>query len=101
MNRKSYATGRAKFYNTITAPWKRTGILSLTDDEPLEGEVAEADVPVIVWCVALLTLAPRTSLAQYNTAEISGVVKDTQGAVLPGAVVWKFLRTPNVIAAMF
>ena len=42
---------------------------------------------LIVWCVALLTLAPRTSAAQYNTAEIGGVVKDPQGAVLPGAIV--------------
>ncbi|HEV3061944.1 MAG TPA: carboxypeptidase-like regulatory domain-containing protein [Vicinamibacterales bacterium] len=41
----------------------------------------------ILWCVTLLALLPRTSVAQYNTAEISGVVKDTQGALLPGAIV--------------
>ena len=38
---------------------------------------------------ALAMVAPTaaTARAQYNTAEISGVVNDTQGGVLPGAVV--------------
>ncbi len=34
--------------------------------------------------VGALVLGAGTSLAQYNTAEISGVVKDEQGGVLPG-----------------
>ena len=34
-----------------------------------------------------LSLSPGTGLAQYNTAEIAGVVKDAQGGVLPGAMV--------------
>src|SRR4051812_20177076 len=33
------------------------------------------------------TLLPSAALAQYNTAELSGVVKDAQGGVLPGATV--------------
>ncbi len=32
-------------------------------------------------------LTAGTSLAQYNTAEISGTVKDPQGGVLPGVTV--------------
>jgi hypothetical protein len=36
----------------------------------------------------VLSLLPTSAaLAQYTTAEISGVVKDTQGAVVPGATV--------------
>ena len=35
----------------------------------------------------ILVLTVGTARAQYNTAEISGVVKDTQGGVLPGAIV--------------
>ncbi|MEQ1731734.1 MAG: carboxypeptidase-like regulatory domain-containing protein, partial [Vicinamibacterales bacterium] len=35
--------------------------------------------------VGALAFAPRTSSAQYNTAEISGVVRDVQGGALPGA----------------
>ena len=34
--------------------------------------------------IGALILVARTSLAQYNTAEISGVVKDVQGGVVPG-----------------
>ena len=34
--------------------------------------------------VGALILVARPSLAQYNTAEISGVVKDVQGGVVPG-----------------
>ena len=34
-----------------------------------------------------LILTANTSFAQYNTAEIGGVVKDAQGGVLPGALV--------------
>src|SRR5216684_2982976 len=34
-----------------------------------------------------LMLTAQRGFAQYNTAEISGVVKDSQGAVLPGATV--------------
>src|SRR3990167_7256290 len=37
--------------------------------------------------LAALVLSAGTGLAQYNTAEIGGVVKDTQGGVLPGATV--------------
>ena len=36
----------------------------------------------------VLSLTTETALAQYNTAELGGVVKDTQGGVLPGATVW-------------
>src|ERR1051326_8419740 len=35
----------------------------------------------------LLTCAPAKGLAQFNTAEISGVVADSQGGVLPGTTV--------------
>jgi hypothetical protein len=34
-----------------------------------------------------LNLTATTSSAQYNKAEIQGVVKDDQGGVLPGATV--------------
>ncbi len=37
--------------------------------------------------LSLLLLTGGTSFAQYNTAEISGVVKDDQGGVLPGVSV--------------
>src|ERR1700724_1344581 len=40
-----------------------------------------------VWLALLVTLVPSTARAQYNTAEISGVVKDAQGGVLPGATI--------------
>ena len=37
--------------------------------------------------VSLLVLTAGTTFAQYNTAEISGVVKDAQGGALPGTTV--------------
>jgi hypothetical protein len=40
----------------------------------------------VVWLAGVLLGASRVS-AQYNTAEIGGVVKDVQGGVLPGATV--------------
>jgi hypothetical protein len=33
-----------------------------------------------------LVLAARSASAQYNTAEVAGVVKDSQGGVLPGEI---------------
>jgi hypothetical protein len=39
------------------------------------------------WLALLTALVPCTASAQYNTAEISGIVRDTQGGVLPGATV--------------
>jgi hypothetical protein len=87
MDLKRYATAPAKFYNTITAPSKRTGIVCLTVMSSPSGKLWRPRLPVIVCCAALLALAPRTSAAQYNTAEVGGVVKDAQGAVLFGAVV--------------
>lgn len=35
----------------------------------------------------VFVLAPATAFAQYNTAEIAGVVKDEQGGAVPGATV--------------
>ncbi len=35
----------------------------------------------------VVVLAPRNSVAQYNTAELRGVVRDAQGGALPGATV--------------
>jgi hypothetical protein len=43
-------------------------------------------VRLIAACV-VLAVTPRSALAQYNTAELSGVVRDAQGGVLPGATV--------------
>ena len=37
--------------------------------------------------VAIIVAAPPLAVAQTNTGEISGVVRDSQGGVLPGAVV--------------
>src|SRR5437867_2670717 len=37
--------------------------------------------------VLAFVLAAAAASAQYNTAEINGVVKDEQGAVIPGAAV--------------
>ena len=37
--------------------------------------------------LAALTLTPRVGEAQYNTAQLEGVVRDVQGGVLPGATV--------------
>ncbi|PYS26016.1 MAG: hypothetical protein DMG11_21530 [Acidobacteria bacterium] len=42
---------------------------------------------IIIAFAVVFTLAPRATLAQYNTAEIGGVVTDPQGAVLPGATI--------------
>ena len=42
---------------------------------------------IIIAFAVVFTLAPRASLSQYNTAEIGGVVTDTQGAVLPGTTI--------------
>src|ERR1700730_14162502 len=39
------------------------------------------------WLTLLMAFVPSTARAQYNTAEISGVVRDAQGGVLPGAMV--------------
>ncbi|HUL51091.1 MAG TPA: TonB-dependent receptor [Candidatus Nitrosotalea sp.] len=44
-------------------------------------------LPTFFMFVAIVTLIPPASFAQYNTAEISGVVADTQGAVVPGGSV--------------
>ena len=41
---------------------------------------------LLLACVASL-LIPAAAAAQYNTAELSGTVKDEQGGVLPGATV--------------
>jgi hypothetical protein len=41
----------------------------------------------LVLAATLIVAAPIPCFAQYNTAEISGVVKDAQGGVLPGAIV--------------
>ncbi len=38
-----------------------------------------------LFVVAAFALSARVGSAQYNTAEINGVVKDSQGGVLPGA----------------
>ena len=40
-----------------------------------------------MFTVAVFALTARTGSAQYNTAEIEGVVTDSQGGVLPGAAV--------------
>src|SRR5262245_6253720 len=37
--------------------------------------------------VAIILLGAGTGFAQYNTAEIAGVVRDAQGGVLPGVIV--------------
>ena len=46
---------------------------------------------VIRWRSALLAfflaLSPSTAAAQINTGEISGIVRDSVGGVLPGATV--------------
>ena len=39
------------------------------------------------WLAALFALAASVATAQTNNAEVSGVVRDSQGAVLPGAMV--------------
>ena len=45
-------------------------------------------VPIIApLFLAVLLLGPKSSYAQYNTAEIGGVVQDAQGGALPGASV--------------
>jgi hypothetical protein len=41
----------------------------------------------LVWLAAALLLPANRVVAQYNTAEIGGVVRDAQGGVLPGAAV--------------
>ena len=41
--------------------------------------------PRLIVGFVVLGVTPRMALAQYNTAEISGVVKDAQDAVRPGA----------------
>jgi hypothetical protein len=40
-----------------------------------------------MWFAGMLILPASAAFAQYNTAEIAGVVKDVQGGVLPGAAV--------------
>jgi hypothetical protein len=42
---------------------------------------------IVALSVSALVLFPRSSVAQYNTAELSGLVKDAQGGTLPGATV--------------
>ena len=48
---------------------------------PAMGRLRQALVLAIVTVVS----APALAGAQYNTAELSGVVKDAKGGVLPGA----------------
>jgi hypothetical protein len=43
--------------------------------------------PAILAFAFILIWTPRAGLAQYNTAEITGTIADTQGAVLPGVTV--------------
>jgi len=38
-------------------------------------------------CAAIAAIVSTTAVAQYNTAEISGIVHDRQGGVLPGATI--------------
>ena len=61
-------------------------------------------------CVAGgLVLIANTGFAQYNTAEIHGMVKDDQGGVLPGATVaavhvasgWRVERTTDDAGRFF
>jgi hypothetical protein len=48
-------------------------------------QVAARLMPRLIAGFLVLAVTPRVVLAQYNTAEMSGVVKDVQGAVMPGA----------------
>ena len=43
--------------------------------------------PRLLVALVVLGLTPRMALAQYNTAEVSGVVIDVQGSVISGASV--------------
>jgi len=44
-------------------------------------------IRLLISGIGLLLFTAETCFAQYNTAEISGIVKDNQGGVLPGASV--------------
>src|SRR5438445_645687 len=88
---------------TITAPRAAVGgcLMNLWDFHParcprprpgrrsfgqLHGIISSVIASSLLAAGALI-LTANTSFAQYNTAEIGGVVKDAQGGVLPGALV--------------
>jgi hypothetical protein len=45
------------------------------------------NIVILIWWAFAMLFAPRSAVAQYNTAELSGVVRDAQGGALPGATV--------------
>jgi len=69
-----------------------------------ETKVPARLIPLLIVALVVLAGMPRRALAQYNTAEISGVVTDVQGSVIPGASVGALhvasgLRTERVTDA--
>src|SRR5258708_36253200 len=79
MDLRLYATGLAKF----TLRSERAEI----DSASMKAIRATVPAVRVVWCAAMLTLAPRPRGAQYNTGQVTGVVRDAQGGALRGQMV--------------
>ena len=72
--------------------WNRSACTLKIVDALCRAELALVSMTRVVWRFAgwlalLMALVPSTARAPYNTAQISGVVRDTQGGVLAGAIV--------------
>src|SRR5436309_5836971 len=68
----------ASGFQPVSRPWPRLRRHSLRQQP-------SCVLSLLVACALVVT--GTTGFAQYNTAEIHGVVKDDQGGVLPGAAV--------------